>query len=252
MEKFRYDKKMMEFIESAPVPFAVYQFLNPRVVTIALSAGFCVLFGYTDRAEAYYVMDNDMYRDAHPDDVSRISDAALRFATSEERYNVVYRSRRPGEESYTIVHAFGKHVYPKSGVRLAVVWYVDEGGFARVTDDTRQELNRTFNSLFSEAEEFRENYYDLLTGLPNMTHFFDLADVGRRSMQEEGEQTAVLYIFPVAAGRQYADRGLRLPHRAGALLRGDGRKGIHRARRADDRGAHPAEDREHQRHPAKP
>lgn len=41
-------------------PFAIYQFIDKRVVTLILSAGFCETFGYTDRTLAYYDMDHDM------------------------------------------------------------------------------------------------------------------------------------------------------------------------------------------------
>ena len=36
-------------MEGARAPFAVYQFIDRRVVTLALSAGFCDLFGYSDK-----------------------------------------------------------------------------------------------------------------------------------------------------------------------------------------------------------
>ena len=70
-EKYRYDPGTLETLEHLSVPFAVYQFLNKRVVTLALSDGFLRLFGYEDRAQAYYDMDHDMYGTAHPDDVKR-------------------------------------------------------------------------------------------------------------------------------------------------------------------------------------
>ena len=68
-------------MEGARAPFAVYQFIDRRVVTLALSAGFCDLFGYSDRRQAYHEMDNDMYREVHPDDTARGADAAFHFAT---------------------------------------------------------------------------------------------------------------------------------------------------------------------------
>ena len=73
-------------MENSMMPFAIYQFIDKRVVTVALSKGFCKLFGYEDRARAYYDMDNDMYKDVHPDDVARVANAAYRFATEGGRY----------------------------------------------------------------------------------------------------------------------------------------------------------------------
>ena len=59
-------------VSRIPIPFAVYQFVEKRVVTIAISACFCKLFGYTDPCHAYYDMDHDMYRNVHPDDAGRM------------------------------------------------------------------------------------------------------------------------------------------------------------------------------------
>ena len=100
--------------EALQQPFAVYQFAAGRVVTLALSDGFCRLFGYDDRARAVWDMDHDMYRDTHPDDVARVSNAAARFATEGGEYNAVYRTRtRDG--GYRIVHARGVHVSTETG-----------------------------------------------------------------------------------------------------------------------------------------
>lgn len=85
-EKYRFDPQTLETLERLSVPFAVYQFLDKRVVTLALSDGFCRLFGYEDRAQAYDDMDHDMYKDAHPDDVARIANDAYLFAAEGGRY----------------------------------------------------------------------------------------------------------------------------------------------------------------------
>ena len=71
MGKYQFDPAVRSSLENAPVPLAVYQFIDRRVVTLILSKGFLDLFGFEDREEAYFVMDNDMYRSTHPDDMSR-------------------------------------------------------------------------------------------------------------------------------------------------------------------------------------
>ena len=68
MDRYRFDEQIMNTMEQSPIPFAVYQFLDERVYTIVLSAGFLNVFGYSDRAAAYTLMDDDMYRDTHPHD----------------------------------------------------------------------------------------------------------------------------------------------------------------------------------------
>ena len=39
----------------------------------------------------------------------------------------------------------------------------------------------------------QRNYYDYLTGLPNMTYFLELADAGKKRILESGETPAILY-----------------------------------------------------------
>ena len=66
-KRFYFDARTQEIIESITIPFAIYQYIDKRVVTIALSQGFCSEFGFKKLEDAYSAMDNDMYRATHPD-----------------------------------------------------------------------------------------------------------------------------------------------------------------------------------------
>lgn len=66
MEKYRFDSATHSMLDKLCVPFAVYQLVDKRVETILLSDGFCDLFGFEKKDEAYYVMENDMWRLTHP------------------------------------------------------------------------------------------------------------------------------------------------------------------------------------------
>ena len=182
-ERYRYDQKTQETLEHLSVPFAVYQFVDKRVVTLVLSDGFCKLFGYEDRERACYDMDNDMYRGAHPDDVARIANAALRFATQGGEYEVIYRSRALGSSEYRVIHAFGEHVYTDTGVRLAQVWYSDEGPYREDPEGQSCGLNRSLSNALHENSMVKASQYDALTGLPGMTYFFELAELGKTEIQ---------------------------------------------------------------------
>ena len=192
MERYQYTKSELALIEESCIPFAVYQFIDKRVVTIALSAGFCELFALDDQKAAYELMDNDMYRDVHPDDVARISDAALDFATTGGDYNILYRSARNGE--YRIIHAFGKHVFKENGVRLATIWYNDEGPYSEKEDTQCSELEHVLSRQIEENNMYKQANYDYLTGLPGMSYFFDLADIGRDALKDSGFEVAFLFI----------------------------------------------------------
>ncbi len=193
MERYRFTSEQQKLMEGMRQPFAVYQFIERKVVTLVLSDGFCRLFGYEDRGKAYYDMDHDMYKDAHPDDVARIANAAVRFATEGGTYEVVYRTRKKDSADYTVVHATGEHVWTEDGVRLAQVWYTDEGLY-REGVLTGEELNQALNNALHEESLLKASHYDYLTGLPNMSWFFEMTMLGREAMLREGGKPALLYI----------------------------------------------------------
>lgn len=194
MERYHLSEHEKAVYEGLQQAFAIYQFVNKRVATLALSDGFCKLFGFEDKAEAYHLMDNNMYRDAHPDDVARIANAAFRFATEGGTYEVVYRNRAKDGSGYRIVHAQGRHVRTEDGVQLAHVWYTDEGAYDSDANDTGSVLKRAMRNVLREESMVMASAYDYLTGLPNMTYFFELAEVGKEAILEAGGHPMLLYV----------------------------------------------------------
>lgn len=197
MERFEFTPEQRSLMEQLQIPFAIYQFIDKRVVTLVLSAGFCSTFGYSDRASAYYDMDHDMYKEAHPDDVARIADAAYRFATEGGTYEVVYRTKNHTAQDgsdYHIIHAVGRHVYTDTGVRLAQVWYTDEGPY---TDDEVSQTNafqQALHHVLRHESAQKSSQYDYMTGLPVMSYFFELAEAGREAIVRSGGQAVLLFL----------------------------------------------------------
>ena len=193
MESYQFSVKERYILETLQQPLAVYQFIDKKVVTLIISDGFCRLFGYSDKAQAYHDMDHDMYRSAHPDDAARVADEALRFASEDAEYDAVYRSKTKKSSKYRIIHANGETVTAEGGAKLKYVWYMDEGEYKENggTDDG------SFGSDLSRAlhnESFvRLNSYDYLTGLPSMSYFFELADAVRTSMKRSGRRPAMIF-----------------------------------------------------------
>lgn len=191
MGRYEYNPIEFSMMEKSLVPFAVYQYIDKRVVTIVLSEGFLDLFGYEDREEAYGLMDNDMYMHTHPDDVARVTEAAICFAEDRAGYDVIYRTLVRGE--YRMIHSFGKHFYPVEGTRLAMVWYVDEGVYAESGEIRNDLVSQHFSdSLFASSLQRKTNY-DYMTGLPNMTHFFELARNYRDRAVEKGKHCSLCF-----------------------------------------------------------
>lgn len=194
MNRYTYSKDARTALEGMQQPLAVYQLIGGKVVTLLVSDGFCKLLGYADREQAVWDMDHDMYKDLHPDDLKRISDASHRFAAGGEDYDVVFRTRAGVDSDYRVIHAHGKHVYTEEGIRLAHVWYMDEGLYIEGDESVGTRMNRELNSILHEESILRTANYDALTGLPNLAHFFKLCEIGKARVFSEGKQGCLLYI----------------------------------------------------------
>ena len=194
MERYHFSDLELRHLEQLPTPLAVYQFSDGHVYTLALSDGYCELFGYPDKAEAYRLVNMDVYYNTHPDDVARVEEAVRRFIAESGRYEVIFRGKMYHGQEYRIVHGIGKHVYRENGVRLAYVSFTDEGEYTGDTDAQATALNKTFNSALHDESLLKATHFDDLTGLPNMTYFFELAAEAKKVILEDGGVAALLYM----------------------------------------------------------
>ena len=181
-------------MEGMPVPFAIFQLVDQSIVTLAVSEGFCELVGSSDRAAVYAAMDHDTYRNVHPDDTARVGNAVYRFMRDGGRFESVYRLKNPKGAGYIVIHAYGKRVYTPTGVRLAQIWYADEGVYSEGKNRGGMALSESLSNALHEESILRASYYDYLTGLPSMTYFFELAEAGKEAMREKGDNPALLYM----------------------------------------------------------
>ena len=192
MKKYQFTQEKINLMEKMHIPFAIYQLIDNQVCTLVISQGFCDLFGYDSFAQAYYDCDHDMYKDTYQDDVDRILIAASRFAERDNIYNVIYRSKNPKGSGYNIIHAIGEHIYTDDGTRLAQVWYTNEGNYVE-NGDNNLDLTNDFSEILYEDSQVKANYYDYLTGLPSMTHFFELAETARDETIKKNIDPVLLY-----------------------------------------------------------
>ncbi|MDO4989639.1 MAG: GGDEF domain-containing protein [Eubacteriales bacterium] len=77
---------------------------------------------------------------------------------------------------------------------LAYVWYTDEGEYTPEAGELAPNLNKAINRALHEESLLQRSYYDYLTGLPSMTHFFELAAAGRDRLLSHGGTPALLFI----------------------------------------------------------
>ncbi len=192
MERYHYNEQEQKLIESSSIACAVYQFIDKRVVTIALSEGMRKLIGAATLREAYDLMDNDMYRDTHPDDVAEIADAAVCFATEGGEYDVSYRSRQG--EDYLIIHAVGRHVYKQDGTRLAVINYIVEGIYRPGDNEYLLGVKELHENYIQNREAVKKIRYDFLTGLPDMNYFFEMAEAYHDKAVKDGRNVVLIFI----------------------------------------------------------
>ena len=135
--RYVYSSESRQALEGLPIALAVYQYLQGHVVTLLVSEGMCRLFG-VERDALVNRMDQDMFRNVHPDDREMLVSLGYNFAIKECPYDVVYRTRLSGQEDYRTLHVVGKHQTVENGVRLASLIY--------------SEITETPNS-FSRAQE---------------------------------------------------------------------------------------------------
>ena len=191
MEQFTFDRSGLEMIEQSPVPVAIYQYLDDKVNVIALTKGFCDLFGYESVEQAYSVMRSDMYTYVHASDAKRVSDAAYHFARGNGNFNVVFRARIFDE--YHVIRTNADHIYPEPSVRLGVVWYFDEGPCSSEGDSTEIRLNQSSQTHILDENRSYDMNYDYMTGLPSMTYFFKLSEAYRDRMYATGIDPVMCY-----------------------------------------------------------
>ena len=194
MERYRFSPQEQSLLEGLKQPFAVFQYIDKRVVPVLLSEGFCELFGYTEKAQAYRDMENDLFTYIHPDDADRVIDVTARFIAEGGAFEAIYRGTRQGSSDYTMIHACGRHVFTESGTRLAQIWYMDEGTYSESGQPEGSELNKALSSALHEESILKSNRYDYLTGLPSLAYFFEMAENGKNRISAEGGNAVLLYL----------------------------------------------------------
>ena len=194
MKRYHYSEQEQTFLEGMQMPLAVFQLVDKRIIPLALSDGFCALLGTQSRAQAYTAMEQNTLLNVHQDDAARVGNAAAKFMREDGDFDCIYRLKDVAASGYRVIHAAGKHVRTDTGVRVAQIWYTDEGTYTEGTDQKRSELNQALTNALHEESILKANYYDELTGLPNLTHFFDLAEAGNEALLRRGDTSVLLYI----------------------------------------------------------
>ncbi|SHI60008.1 sensor domain-containing protein [Pseudobutyrivibrio xylanivorans] len=190
MEKYQFGEIEKEALERLNIAMAIYQYIDKRVVTLLVTDGMCKLMGMK-REDVITYLDDDMYKDTHPDDKARVADAALKFAAGGDNFDCVYRTMSKLINDYVILHSHGEHFFMPNGTMLSSTIYMVEG--LNSDNPLTEKLASNFNDIMTKESLIRDNFYDTLTGLPNMSYFLSLAEAGGRKYRKEGYAPAMLF-----------------------------------------------------------
>lgn len=204
MKTYEFSADTRTFLENIPIPLAVYQYVNDQIKPLLVSKAYVELFGYSSTQEAVYGLGTDLYRNVHPDDISRMENYSYRFAAGEGVYDITFRNKRKDQSDYHLIHGTGKHS-TVDGVNMAFITYTDVtagADSARLIKPAPAAEKDEYSS--SDSMEYVK-YYDGLTGLQNMTHFLDYSMAGIGKIRDKGEIPVVLY-FDLCDLKKYNSR----------------------------------------------
>ncbi|MBQ9008334.1 MAG: EAL domain-containing protein [Clostridia bacterium] len=192
MKRYHYTQGEQSHLEKLRVPLGIYQMEDNRAVPVVLSEGFCRLFDYPSPEEAGRRLEEDRYRDIHPDDVERVRGMFSQFAEKGGKYETVFRLRPREAEKPRIIHAVGETFPAGDGTPLVQIWYTDEGVYQEQVD--MENLTNSMSNALHEESILNASRYDYLTGLPCMAYFFQLAEKAREGYAERNDVPVLLYM----------------------------------------------------------
>ncbi len=193
MTKYEFNEIQRNTLENLNIPMVIYQYIDKKVFTLLVTNGMCKLMSM-DRQEIIDLFNSDMYRDTHPDDKARVADAALKFASGGDKFDVVYRTMSHVLNDYVIVHSHGEHFFTEEGIMLSSTVYIVEGVGADLANPLTEKLASNYQNLMTKESLIRDNFYDTLTGLPNMSYFLQLADAGKLAIFREQKKPVILFM----------------------------------------------------------
>ena len=191
MSKYKNTKDKMSAVDRYVVPFVAFRRIDNQIVPLAISDGFCNLFGVA-KEDAYKLLSRHLFRDVHPDDKDRLLAAVSRFETEGLGLKIICRIKTAKSQDFMVVHIQGEHFTAEDGERMAVVWFTSEGFYSPDAED-KNTLAYSFNLMLREETLIHKESYDALTGLPNMASFFKLITAARSNPKAGGEQKAIVY-----------------------------------------------------------
>lgn len=142
---FKFSENSRKEMEESEVPLAVYQYVDGHIVTILISDGLVrwQAPGAT-REKMMHLLDTDMYKGVHHEDIVYVANRAKEFAKSKNgHYEVVYRQKLYGRDEYRTIHAVGYHHTLEDGTNYAIVVYDDVTSAVEKNHENRQDFENS-------------------------------------------------------------------------------------------------------------
>ena len=185
MGAYKFSPEERRLYEKLPIPMAIYQVINDELVTILVSDQLCKLYGMK-REDLIYALIHSRFGFVHPDDIGKLAYFGQQFMKLGNKfdYNVLYRTKTPGRDSYQSIHTYGRQAEQEDGTVLSFVFY-------EKVDETLLEIKVGSASYLEKSQDQLNR--DALTGLPNRNFILNFAmqKVGRLRSDKE-EPVAVL------------------------------------------------------------
>ena len=178
---YQFPDQLRKTYESMRIPFAMYQYLNGKIVPVLVSDGLCDQMGMA-REKLIKLLEAGQYETMHPDDAGRIRRVSKGFAEHKNNYDVFFRSRHGN--SYHFIHAVGYwHTMP-DGTEIALLTYQDISA-------ARDEIKKANE----EYDIFRQDHFyrDPLTGLPNINYMQEFANERLHALRLDGKTPMLVY-----------------------------------------------------------
>ncbi len=203
MEKYEYSEIKRELLDHSMIPFAVYQFIDNRIVPLVLSDGFCELFLIKNKALAMENIEKGTLIGVHKDDEKRLLDSLIDFETKKVPLDIIYRYKLNwDDDNYKIIHAKAKHTTSDDGTPLGIIWYTDEGCCTSDFSEYDKDFIQSISKALKKESFINSNNYDPLTGLPSMTYFLTKAEEGCTNIIKNGGIPTIAY-FDISGMNHY-------------------------------------------------
>ena len=178
---YQFPDDLRRFYESMRIPFAMYQYLDGKIVPVLVSDGFCAQMDM-DREKLMALLQAGQYETMHPDDAGRVLQTAKGFAEHKNSYDVFFRSLH--DDGYRNIHAVGYWCTMPDGTELALLTYQDLSA-----------SGEEFKRFEEKYHLFRQDrfYRDPLTGLPNINYLQEFADERIHALRLNGKMPMLIY-----------------------------------------------------------